>query len=241
MFPKSPSSEMRGGPKKRNSDVCERQDIFSQPPISLENSKYFCNLRRAIENAEEMVRKRPNSPTQKRNLAYLKEIEEKTPEEKIEHLLTGIKKSVRNAITDVGDSEGAFAHDRVKSRCADFCHLAKEELSSGPPFVEVVEDSLPTPIDGEEYRPYHVYLRASVAGKGEVIIDPTIAQYVKDYNDVFVGTREELKAIVLDANTDLISGAGFYLDKGRLKYFKKIWGEASIPVSEEGQRQFSSF
>ncbi len=51
----------------------------------------------------------------------------------------------------------------------------------------------------------HTYLTCQTTDRGEIIIDPTINQFVeygKLWVDIFVGTKEELKSIFLDEERD---------------------------------------
>ena len=48
----------------------------------------------------------------------------------------------------------------------------------------------------------HTYITASYNGK-EYIIDPTIGQFLEDYNKVFVGTRDELKKLFIEHSKNI--------------------------------------
>ena len=74
----------------------------------------------------------------------------------------------------------------------------------------------------------HIYLVARV-GKFEVLIDPSIGQFLENYNHVFIGTREQLRDLVLNQTGDrkpykLINSKS---KKNPLEMFERTWGSSS--------------
>lgn len=75
---------------------------------------------------------------------------------------------------------------------------------------------------------HHIYLTISQPTH-EIVVDPTIGQYIEGYNHVFVGTRNQLRSLMLGANM-LQAGIG----ESREQFFQRIWGDSSVPaVSSE--------
>jgi hypothetical protein len=73
--------------------------------------------------------------------------------------------------------------------------------------------------------PEHVYLTTTIDGQ-ELIIDPTIAQYVAGYDQIFFGTRAELKTLIMHPTTQFTgSVAGT-----REQIFLRYWGNTSMPA-----------
>lgn len=58
----------------------------------------------------------------------------------------------------------------------------------------------------------------------ELIIDPTIGQFIKRYGRPFIGSRGELKRLILDPSTEIINTKSRHEP---LRAFQRIWGEGS--------------
>lgn len=67
---------------------------------------------------------------------------------------------------------------------------------------------------------YHLYLSLVLEGR-EVVLDPTAGQFIKGYHAIFVGTRQDLKALVLDPATELLSTSPRL---NREEAFRSHWG-----------------
>lgn len=83
----------------------------------------------------------------------------------------------------------------------------------------------------------HYYLLTRVNGY-EIIIDPTIGQFVQGHNHVFVGTRNALRDLVVNqtqTETPYTIRTLFSKDVGEA-FFERNWG--SISVSEKLQHAF---
>jgi hypothetical protein len=81
-------------------------------------------------------------------------------------------------------------------------------------------------------KPEHVYLVPDNIPY-DIIIDPTIGQFIMGYDTVFVGTRDQLKNIVInqtgtDKQYKLRNYAGI-TDSEEL--FTIMWGNNSVPIS----------
>jgi len=74
----------------------------------------------------------------------------------------------------------------------------------------------------------HKYLQ-TVVGNENIIIDPTIGQFLEGYNHIFVGTREQLKQLVLE-----------YAQKGKLSYISAANGEPIMVPSNKAEEFFIS-
>ncbi len=89
------------------------------------------------------------------------------------------------------------------------------------------DTGLPTEmcISEDRQTTWHRSLRTVVDGV-EVIIDPSIGQYVAGHNHVFVGTRAQLKQLILSPSTRLIHTN--IADKGG--FFQRTWGNKGQKV-----------
>ncbi len=56
-----------------------------------------------------------------------------------------------------------------------------------------------------KYKGVHTLLKANTSDRGEILIDPTLGQFVK-YFQVFMGTMDELKAIFMDPSREFLLG-----------------------------------
>lgn len=81
----------------------------------------------------------------------------------------------------------------------------------------------------------HVYLTTQV-GRTEIVIDPTIGQFIEGYNHVFVGTRKQLKDLVVNRTG---SGKQFQITHTKSRNnpkeaFERTWGnQAHVKVTVE--------
>ncbi|HEX7041957.1 MAG TPA: hypothetical protein VF189_01795 [Patescibacteria group bacterium] len=78
----------------------------------------------------------------------------------------------------------------IGGNCVDITGLLQPELEKKGLSSGIVYSGL---IIGPNMY-YHVYLSTRFGGE-EIIIDPTIGQFLLGYNHVFVGTREQLKKL----------------------------------------------
>lgn len=92
---------------------------------------------------------------------------------------------------------------------------------------------LDTTLQGSTYqqaKAEHIYLQPENTSY-DMIIDPTIGQFVVGHNHVFVGTRQQLKDLLLNQtgheNTDRLQS----LQKNPELLFEIMWGTNSKPLS----------
>ncbi|MEI6690855.1 MAG: hypothetical protein WCL07_03855 [bacterium] len=57
---------------------------------------------------------------------------------------------------------------------------------------------------------------------GEVIVDAAISQFIYGFNRVFVGTRDDLRKLVLDPRTTIINTGS---RDNKPEAFQRIWGD----------------
>ncbi|MBI5066235.1 hypothetical protein HZA97_08425 [Candidatus Woesearchaeota archaeon] len=67
------------------------------------------------------------------------------------------------------------------------------------------ERNMQTQLMRSNYKGIHTLLKANTSDRGEILIDPTLGQFVK-YFQVFMGTMDELKAIFMDPSRELLCG-----------------------------------
>lgn len=60
--------------------------------------------------------------------------------------------------------------------------------------------------------------------KGQIIIDAAISQFIYGFNKVFVGTRDDLRKLVLDPRTKIVNTRS---RNNPLEAFQRTWGESS--------------
>lgn len=82
----------------------------------------------------------------------------------------------------------------------------------------------------------HVYLIANKDNE-EVIIDPTIGQFIDGYNHVFVGSRDDLRDLVLNQTGE---DKKYMIVELFEKYspqevFELIWGSKSKPLAQKAK------
>jgi len=79
----------------------------------------------------------------------------------------------------------------------------------------------------------HVYLLAQ-EGSTEVVIDPTIGQFVEGHNHVFVGTRAQLRDVVFK-QTRWEGPYKLVMDswRGKGDFWRKKWGDTSAIAQRE--------
>lgn len=114
--------------------------------------------------------------------------------------------------------------------CGTFSRELKIKLSIEGVNAEVVYADNGDPLD-------HVYLQ-STNGASEVLIDPTIGQFLEGHNQVFVGGREQLRELVTKQTGE---GKVYKIVEIFDKYspeeiFELVWGSNSIPYNLVGQR-----
>jgi len=87
--------------------------------------------------------------------------------------------------------------ETLKGQCGTICGELRDRLKA----VGVVVSMC---ISGDRNSNWHRYLGTTHNGV-EVIIDPSIGQLIKGHNQVFVGTRDQLKKLVLNPKTAIIN------------------------------------
>lgn len=117
------------------------------------------------------------------------------------------------------------------SMCGTFSPELQKHLKERGLDTEQIESA-------REDRSSHIYLTTLIDGI-EVIIDPTIGQYLKGHNHVFVGTREQLRGLVInktrkptEMNIQIIKDKPYQIINTRShndphEAFDRIWGEKS--------------
>jgi hypothetical protein len=73
----------------------------------------------------------------------------------------------------------------------------------------------------------HQYFVHDNAGE-EMIIDPTIRQFIREHPTPFVGTRKEVKELFFEASNS-------YEEFDKQRMFMQRWGDASAPVEQRGR------
>jgi hypothetical protein len=76
---------------------------------------------------------------------------------------------------------------------------------------------------------FHVYLVTRIQGQ-EILIDPTAGQFIKGQNRIFVGTRAELEALVLNPQTEIINTSPRLT---RQEAFWSHWGSESKSLERD--------
>jgi len=100
--------------------------------------------------------------------------------------------------------------------------------------TQVVKSNYISPYKGEIFK--HFFLSVVIASN-EIIIEPTLGQFLTNYKGIFVGTREDLRRLfilTLKDNPTLFSSRWSYYRELVLetpsKMFEVIWGTRSIEV-----------
>lgn len=133
----------------------------------------------------------------------------------VENLLPILKNEVKKAATELRLTD--LTKEPVKGQCG----YASNDISDILWFKSGIKTKLTTSRNFNTY--YHGYLTIPISGQ-EIIIDPTIGQFVQGYNEIFIGTRQELKALVLDPETKLIN---LQSPIDAVGAFRRIWGETN--------------
>lgn len=79
----------------------------------------------------------------------------------------------------------------------------------------------------------HVYV-VTTDSPVEVLIDASIGQYILGYNQVFVGTREQLKQLVFDNRNSLRKT---FPNESVEDFFKRIWGDTTYLMTQDAVNQ----
>lgn len=167
------------------------------------------------------------------------QLAKQTVQERLQHSLEVIKVTVKNDLQkEMGPQP--FNSEGIKGMCGTYCTVVYESLRIIPWIEEVQQcESSPNPEIANIYA--HRYIQLQFEDNVSIILDPTLGQYVKDYNTVFIGTRQELKDIILNSNAQLIN-IKFAADtpENRLDFFNKVWGEtAFVKQSSLNDRPYS--
>ena len=105
---------------------------------------------------------------------------------------------------------------RSYGMCRTFSHAVWESLVAKGYDARIVHSSDP---DNNTHQ--YILVRES---DEEVIVDPSIGQFIESYNRPFIGTRDELKKLVLDYSTTIINTKS---KNNPLRSFQRIWGDES--------------
>ena len=81
----------------------------------------------------------------------------------------------------------------------------------------------------------HAYLTTELRDGSELIIDPTIGQFIKGFNHVFIGTRKELQDLVVNQTGE---GKKYQIINTRSRNspeeaFLRIWGDKRHPLGTQ--------
>jgi len=87
----------------------------------------------------------------------------------------------------------------------------------------------------------HVYVTVRIDGV-EVLVDPTIGQFLYGYNHVFVGTREALRDLVVNqvGEGKKYNSPTYFHAFSSEGFFRTVWGETSEPFRSEREASSDS-
>jgi len=161
-----------------------------------------------------------------------------SPEEEIEHVKAVVEGVLQGSFgtetgTTASDFIGGLSTDPSKvdisvtsrslyGRCGSFAYELQVNLSNKGMEVDIATSS-------SDDSNAHMYLIYGLEGKSEVIIDPSIGQFIEGHNNVFVGTRKQLRDIVLNQTGE---GKKYRITHTRSKdnpqeAFERTWGRES--------------
>ena len=111
--------------------------------------------------------------------------------------------------------DGSITAETLKGQCGTICEDLLEGLKTANVSVVMCRS-------GNRNSSWHRYLTATDNGV-EVIIDPSIGQLIQDYNQVFVGTRQQLQQLVLNPRTITLDTRAHLPQE----VFTRNWGSAA--------------
>lgn len=190
--------------------------------MSIENSKY----------AEWLAELEKDYLPRRRGKERIDEIKNKTRAERTSDMIDFVKSIAREALEKEFFSEGTnpYKSDFVYNSCGPYCRAIFEGVKNLPQIEE-----LQRCVSGGHENPRqapHEYLIIFLVEEEPILIDPTLGQYVEGYDDLFVGTRDELKKIIMDKNTKIIHTSRLEEDtpKNRENFFNHVWGNESVVI-----------
>jgi hypothetical protein len=113
------------------------------------------------------------------------------------------------------DSPDSVLEICFSNMCGDFTSRLVEYLRTQG--IKSVEATSASPAGDT-----HVYA-VLFAGPELVILDPSSGQYIKGYRDIFIGSRSELRSLIMSEATEL-----HYSEKDRAHFFQRLWGDNSM-------------
>lgn len=126
----------------------------------------------------------------------------------------------------LGQTSDILFHPAVTSdRCTYYASALKHLLHKDPNLKIISDTYVPADNEGNP-RETHVYIcirrPGNASPENDIIIDPTISQFLPNYRDVFIGTRSHLKELIEQA--DRIIGCP---GDQRSAFFEMNWGTQS--------------
>ncbi len=164
--------------------------------------------------------------TAEKYCGHLREMVEKGLQENFASLSSNkLRHFAGKLSTDPAKVHGDINEGSLSFRCGEFSGELRDCLS---------RLGFSTNVYGSTYyedKSYHAYLKPTNA-PFDVIIDPTIGQYLIGFNHVFVGTRQQLRNLVLTQNENGTPYALRSLGKRNPElFFNIIWGISSKPYN----------
>ncbi|MFH1827487.1 MAG: hypothetical protein ABH812_03615 [bacterium] len=107
------------------------------------------------------------------------------------------------------------------------CNHFSVELSAGLIDIEIDAKVVVSNKSLHPFKSIHIYITVGEGNK-EVVIGPIIGQFLLGYNHVFVGSRKQLKQLMIDYfQKGTQSYRRLYTTNSPLEYFETIWGSCS--------------
>lgn len=119
------------------------------------------------------------------------------------------------------EQQSRIRNGDTRGHCGEYSNSLKEVLNKLYPHLVVKLVAARTK-DAN-----HNYLIMMVNGQ-EIIIDPTVNQFLPDIVGVYIGTRERLKEFVLNPDTKI---RGTRSSNNPPEAFSRIWGDESVWLS----------
>jgi hypothetical protein len=108
--------------------------------------------------------------------------------------------------------------ETLRGKCGTICEDLQDRLKTAGVLVDMC-------ISGDRNTSWHRYLGTRHDGV-EVIIDPSIGQFIKGHRQVFIGTRDQLKQLVLHPKTVIVNARTSIPHE----VFSRTWGSISQVV-----------
>ncbi|MEK7632234.1 MAG: hypothetical protein AAB473_00390 [Patescibacteria group bacterium] len=134
--------------------------------------------------------------------------------------------NVRSAVDQSREHLSAFAAERIKE-CRTRAHCATIANEVGSLLVEKIPGiRLATSDDTtSEYHPNHAYLVVKgLTPDTDIIIDPTAGQFITGLSEIYIGTRSNLRQLILNPETTIQNTSS---KDHREETFNRIWGSGS--------------